>query len=113
MEEYNNRYHTSIKMSPNEVNAVNEKTVFTTLYGDLETGEYIKQPPKYNVGDLVRISKWRHPFKKAYEENYTDEIFRIKEVLRGPIAQYRLYAMDYETILGKFYQYELVGVQKQ
>ena len=112
MDEYNNRYHTSIHMSPNNVTAGNEKDVFMTLYGDLEQGVYNKQQSIFNVGDLVRISKWKHAFKKSYEENYTDEIFRVREVLRGPLAQYRLYDMNYESIMGKFYQDELVGVKE-
>ena len=112
MNEYNNRYHTSIHMSPRAVNNDNEKEVFNTLYGHMEHGKYIKQTPKYAVGDLVRISKWKHTFKKSYEENYTDEIFRISDVLRGPLVQYRLYDLDYEHIIGKFYQPELVRVDK-
>jgi hypothetical protein len=99
-------------MSPRDVNDANEKDVFGTLYGHLEHGKYEKQKPKYVLGDLVRISKWKHAFKKSYEENYTDEIFRIRDVLRGPLVQYRLYDKDYEPILGKFYQPELVKVEK-
>ena len=112
MEENNNRYHTSIHMSPRDVNDANEKDVFNTLYGHMEHGEYEKQTPKYAMGDLVRISKWKHAFKKSYEENYTHEVFRIRDVLRGPLVQYRLYDMDYEPIIGKFYQPELVKVDK-
>ena len=41
MDEYNGRYHTSIHMTPNEVNETNEAIVFDTLYGDLEKGEDI------------------------------------------------------------------------
>ena len=95
------------------MNPANEKYVFNTLYGDMETGEYIKPVAKFHVGDLVRISKWRHAFHKAYSENYTKEVYRIREVLRGNIVQYRLYDLNYEHILGKFYELELVGVNSE
>jgi hypothetical protein len=110
MDEYNNRYHRSIKMSPNEVNEGNEKHVFHVLFGDLEKVEYEKSRPKFRVGDLVRINKWKHAFHKSYQENYTKEIFRIKEVMNTYVTQYRLYDLQYEDVLGKFYQSELVGV---
>ena len=108
-DEYNNRYHRSIKMKPNEVNSSNEKAVFNTLYGDLEVGPYVKPHPKFKFGDLVRISKWKHAFHKSYHENYTKEVFRIKEVLNTYVTQYRLTDLHYEDILGKFYQPELVS----
>ena len=35
---------------------------------------------KYNIGDFVRISKYKHIFGKGYTPNWTTEIFKIKKV---------------------------------
>jgi hypothetical protein len=110
--EYNNRIHTSIKMKPNEVTKDNEKEVFSTLYGDLETKQMKKHIPKFMVGDFVRINKYKRAFDKAYTQNYTDEIFRIRKVLNGIIIQYRLSDMQDEEIIGKFYESELISTHR-
>ena len=112
IDEYNNRFHRSIKMSPNEVNSKTEKYVFNTLYGDLEKGPYIKPIAKFGVGDMVRISKWKHAFHKSYHENFTKEIFKIKEVMNTYVAQYQLTDLHGEDVLGKFYQNELTLVSE-
>jgi hypothetical protein len=107
--EYNNRVHTSIKMRPNDVTTDNEKEVFNTLYGDLESRVPKHIPHKFRVGDYVRISKYKRTFEKAYTQNYTQEIFRIRAVLDGFITQYRLSDMQDDEIVGKFYESELIG----
>ena len=47
---YNNRYHSTIKMAPTEVN--NEKYIKENRY----TYDKINKIPKFKIGDLVRIS---------------------------------------------------------
>ena len=49
----------------------------------------IKQvgPGKFQVGDLVRISKYKNLFAKGYKGNWTTEIFRIaKRQLTNPVT---------------------------
>ena len=65
---YNNTHHRSIGMAPMEVTADNEDMVRERLY-----------PPKpktlrwkFNVGDKVRISMQRRPFKKGYVGNWSE-----------------------------------------
>ena len=33
---------------------------------------------RFGVGDYVRISYLRHPFRKSYEQQFTTELFKIK-----------------------------------
>ena len=59
VEKYNNSYHRSIKMKPNQVNKLNVPLVWMNLYeGRLQP---IKKIPKskhsLNIGDTVRIRK--------------------------------------------------------
>ena len=59
---YNHTVHRSIKEMPANVTRENEFKVRQTLYGK-------KQPKvkfKFNIGDLVKISKTRRQFEKAY-----------------------------------------------
>ena len=60
---YNNTYHRSIKMKPNQVTKANEAQVWDTLYGD------DGQKPvrfEFQVRDRVRISKVKRMCEKSY-----------------------------------------------
>ena len=56
--EYNNTYHTTIKMKPTDVK---DNTYINT---DKETND---KDPKFKVGDPVRISKYKTIFAKDYK----------------------------------------------
>ena len=43
-------------------------------------GENKKEDPKFEGSDLVRISKYKNIFAKAYVPNSSEEIFVIKNV---------------------------------
>ena len=69
--EYNNTYHTTIKMKPIDVK---DNTYINT---DTETND---KYPKFKVGDCVRISKYKNIFAKGYTPNWSEEVFVIKKV---------------------------------
>ena len=107
---YNNTKHGSILMKPVDVNKSNEDQVWVTLFGDVVG----KLPlPKFKVGDTVRISKYKSIFSKDYEANFTEEIFKVKKVLRGDPNMYEIQDHEGEPIIGKFYEQELSRVDKQ
>jgi hypothetical protein len=107
---YNNSYHRSIKMTPNEAsNPQNRDKVFFNLYNK----KMISPQPKFKVNDKVRISKYKSIFKKGYEQNYTTEIFYINEVFDTIPPTYGLRDYDNEIIKGTFYQQELVKYDKE
>ena len=59
---YNNRYHSTIKMKPVDVNKNNEKYIKENIY----TYNKTSKNPRFKIGDLVRISlKRRDVFDKA------------------------------------------------
>ena len=66
--EYNNTYHTTIKMKPNDVK---DNTYINT---DKKVNN---KDPKFKVGDRVRISKYKNIFDKGYATNWSEEIFFI------------------------------------
>ena len=69
--EYNNKYNRTIKRKPVDVT-------------DNTYIEFVKEvddkDPKFEVGDHVRISKYKNIFAKGYNPNWSEEVFVIKEV---------------------------------
>ncbi len=107
---YNRSRHRSIKMAPSDVRKKDQVKIRQLLYKKqkLATKKY-----KYNVNDLVRISKASRVFKKGYLPNWSDELFKI--VLRKRRAR-NVYSLESETdgeeIRGTFYEEELQLVQR-
>ena len=110
VQSYNNRYHSSIKMKPNEVTSENSRKVFENLYGSLPLK---KTPPRYKFreGDIVRISKYRGVFDKMYRFSYTHEYFFVTECIPRVPVVYKLRDLNGEIIKGTFYEHELQRVK--
>ena len=106
---YNRTYHRSIGMAPIEVNTLNQENVWQRLYGDPEP---IKTP-KFAVGDRVRLSKSKRPFKKGYLPSWTDELFTVVECRKGSPWVYVVKDDDGFTLRGTFYAQELQKVFKK
>ena len=90
VDDYNNSYHSSIKMTPTEASLKeNEKQVFANLYGD---EIYLKpKKPKFSIGDKVRISKYkRRVFDKGYTPNWTEELFVVDHLMLTKPVTYRI-----------------------
>ena len=64
---------------------VNEKQVYSNLRDDR-----VKQKPKYNLGQLVRISDIISVFSKGYSTNYSYEVYTITEGIHDTIPSYRI-----------------------
>lgn len=105
---YNNTYHRSIGMPPNDVKKEMEATIFRRLY---KKPRLTKVKYKFKVGDYVRIISTRMIFRKAYEGDWTEEIFKVvKQILRDPPV-YRVVDLNDELIEGTFYAFELQKVK--
>ena len=106
---YNHSKHSTIKMRPVDVNKKNEEEVFENLYGDW-TGKIV--PPKFQIGDKVRVSRYKSTFAKGNEMTFHNEIYTIYKVFRGSPTVYKLIdEEDGETIFGRFYEWELQRVE--
>ena len=68
VDEYNNTYHTTIKVKPIDVK---DNTYINT---DKEIND---KGPKSKVGDHVRISKYKKFFDKGSTPNWSEEVFVI------------------------------------
>ena len=108
VEKYNNTYHTTIKMRPNQVNKSNEKKLLKTVYSHIKQ---VNPNSKFNVGDYVRISKYRTVFRKGYSENWTNEIFKIVAKKLTFPTMYTIQDQKGDTVHGGFYEHELQKVK--
>ena len=69
--EYNNTYHTTIKM----------KSIDVKDNAYINTDKEINnKDPTFKVGGRVRISKYKNIFAKGYTPNWFEEVFVIKKV---------------------------------
>ena len=98
VDEYNNTYHTTIKMKPIDVK---DNTYINT---DKETND---KGPKFKVDDRVRISKYKNIFAKGYTPNWSEEIFVIKKAKNTVPWTYVINDLNSEEIMGTFYEKEL------
>ena len=96
--EYNNTYHTTIKMKPIDVK---DNTYINT---NKETND---KDPKFKVGDRVRISKYKNIFAKGYTPNWSEEVFVIKKVKNTVQWTYVINDLNGAEITGTFYEKEL------
>ena len=95
VKEYNNKYHTSIKMKPVDVK--------DNTYIDFKK-EINDKNPKFKVGDHVRISKYKNIFAKGYMPNWSEEIFVIKKIKNTVPWTYVINDLNGEEITATFYE---------
>ena len=96
--EYNNKYHRTIKMKPDDVK--------NNTYIDCNR-EFNDKDPKFRVGNHVRISKYKNIFAKGYTPNWSEEVFVIKKVKNTIPWTYVINDLNGEEIIGTFYEKEL------
>ena len=71
--EYNNTYHRTTKMKPVDIKD-------NTYIDSMELSRTNDKDPKFEVGDHVRISKYRNISAKGYTPNWSEEVFVIKKL---------------------------------
>ena len=103
---YNNRYHSTIKMKPIEVNKSNEKYIKENIYTYNKT---IKNP-KFKINDLVRISLKRRDLfdKPSGNIKWSEELFKIHSINKSNVITYKIKDLNDEIIKGVFYERELL-----
>jgi transposase InsO family protein len=74
LDSYNESFHRTIGMSPNEVTSTNAQQVAERMYP-------LKKAPKwkFQLGVNVRITIYKHIFIKGYIQNWSEEIYTISQ----------------------------------
>lgn len=104
---YNNSFHRTIGMTPNEVTADNAQQVAQRMYPLKEVAKW-----KFQLGDTVRITVYKNIFVKGYTQNWTEEVYIIRERYASSPVTYGLKDLSGEEIKGRFYEQELQKVVK-
>ena len=102
---YNNRYHSTIRMKPIEVNRNNEKYIKENIY----TYDKPTKILKFKIGDLIRISLKRRPIfdKSSANIKWSEELFKIHSISKSNVITYKIKDLNNEIIKGIFYEREL------
>ena len=84
--QYNNRIHSSTKLSPKDASLKeNEGVVYRNL---LDKRNKIK--PKYKIGDLVRTADLKKTFSKGDTTNWSYKLYKITEIINDTIPSYHI-----------------------
>jgi hypothetical protein len=105
---YNNTYHRTIGMAPNEVTNENAQAVSERMFPMKTIPKY-----KFNIGDKVRIPVYKNVFAKGFTQNWTLEIFVVSERHVSNPPTYSVTDLLGETIKGRFYEHELQKIDKK
>ena len=81
-------------MTPSEVNKSNEDLVLRALF---KQSREKKSTVKFQVGDGVRITSYKHTFNK-YDSNWTREII-ITDILKTRPITYKIKDLNEEQII--------------
>ena len=95
---YNNIYHRTIEMKPVDVKSN------TYINSSKEIND---NDPKFKIGDIVRISKYKNIFAKGYIPNWSEEVFVITKVKNTVLWTYVISDLKDKEIVGTFYKNEL------
>ena len=68
---YNNTYQRTIKMKPLDVKSNTNSN---------SSKDINNKDPKFRIGYIVRISKYKNIFAKGYVPNWSEELFVIKKI---------------------------------
>ena len=83
---YNNRVHSSTKLSPKDASLKkNEGYVYKNLLDKRK-----KITPKFQINDLVRTADLKKTFSKSDTTNWSYKLYNITEIINDTIPSYRL-----------------------
>lgn len=109
---YNDSVHSTTGMAPSRVTDSHVLAIWRRMQ---EGSKRIREgplPPKFRVGQHVRISREKMRFAKAAEQTFSTEIFRVVKVIdRRPRTVYELEDLNKTPIEGQFYGEELTPVR--
>lgn len=109
---YNNRPHSAHKLTPNEaLKPENRARVWKALYG--KKCKHAKE--RFKLGDMVRIQLEKRKFQKESEQQFSNEIFEIYEIMRDKYApiSYKLIDGSQEVLDGLWYPSELIKITRK
>ena len=106
---YNATPHRSHGHVPMKINHENQQAVYKRLYPNIS----VRTDCRLQVGDKVRKIIDKTLFEKGYTANWSEEIYKIKEIRQSNgVCWYYLTTLDNEAVEGIWYYYQLNLVSK-
>jgi Integrase core domain/Chromo (CHRromatin Organisation MOdifier) domain len=113
---YNSANHRTIGMAPKNVNAENEHRIWLAQEqrGPIKATQVNPVAPWIKVGDYVRLSKVKRHFDKGYLPNFTEEVFKVTQVIKkhGKPTQYKVTDYNGHELEGAFYAAEIQKIEQ-
>ena len=103
LRKYNSSVHRTIGMRPKDVSLADQDRLVTLL----NKITVKRRQPRFAVGDIVRISKYKTQFAKGYTPSWSTELFTIDSVRNTVPPVYHLRDEHGGVINGAFYEAEL------
>ena len=79
----------------------------------IDSSKEINKDPKFKIGDVVRISKYKNIFPEGYTSNWSKEVFVIKKIRNTVLWIYVINDLNGEEILGTFHEEESQKTNKK
>lgn len=103
---HNSQPHSSHNYIPDKINHNNENEIFSSLYKTVLTRP--RPPPVYKLDQHVRLATKRFLFKKYYESNFSEQVFKISEIKDTfPIFTFKIATLDNLPVESSFCAQEL------
>ena len=84
--QYNNRIHSSTKLSPKDASLKkNEGYVYKNLIDKRK-----KVKPKFQINNLVRVADLKKTFSKGDTTNWSYKLYKITEIINDTIPSYKI-----------------------
>ena len=92
------------KRKPNKIWVDEGSEFYNNVFKKWLNEQSNEKYPKFNVGDHVRISRYKHIFAKAYAPNWSEKIFVVKKIKITVPWTYVISDLNGEEIVGSFYE---------
>ena len=69
--------------------------------------------PKFKIGDIVQIIRYKNIFPKGYTPNLSEEVFKIKKLKNIVPWTYLISDINGEEIAGTFYEKQLQKIKSK
>lgn len=115
---YNNRYHTSIGMTPNQAaKAENEADVWFKVRGKMWKTQPEPKKYEYELNDPVRVVNHKGPLEKSFYETFSGQVFFVSmRYAPNNVNRYKLKDANNNPVQDKSFTYnqlKLVNLSTQ
>ena len=104
----NSRVKRMTDLAPNKIS---KRHVPKGISLQAEQSRMLVRKPRYKIGNRIRIAKEDLPFKNGYRQNFTDEVFRVTNIVTLNPPMCSLADKNGENIQGKFCEPELIRIR--